>query len=129
MVKHHSTGPDYGTVESFESEWVSHFDGAEDLFEVQRGLNNCFSYDIVPTAAIIEAALKACRRHHDLPTATRIFAGLKDKIRDDKKYAEYEVYFKPMLEEMGVPTPEELGLYKKPKNIKEHLKKYNESSY
>ena len=58
----HADGPDYGTVEKFENEWVNHFDKAEDLFEVQRGLNNCFSFDIVPTAPIVEAALKACRR-------------------------------------------------------------------
>ena len=38
------------------------FFGANDKFEVQRGLNNVFAYDLVPSVKVCEAALRACRR-------------------------------------------------------------------
>lgn len=38
------------------------FFGANDKFEVQRGLNNVFAYDLVPSVRVCEAALRACRR-------------------------------------------------------------------
>jgi len=38
------------------------FLGANDKFEVQRGLNNVFAYDLVPSVKVCEAALRACRR-------------------------------------------------------------------
>ena len=38
------------------------FYGANDKFEVQRGLNNVFAYDLVPSVKVCEAALRACRR-------------------------------------------------------------------
>jgi hypothetical protein len=38
------------------------FHGANDKFEVQRGLNNVFAYDLVPSVKVCEAALRACRR-------------------------------------------------------------------
>jgi hypothetical protein len=38
------------------------FFGANDKFEVQRGLNNVFAYDLVPSIKVIESALRACRR-------------------------------------------------------------------
>jgi cytochrome c oxidase subunit 5a len=38
------------------------FYGANDKFEVQRGLNNVFAYDLVPSVKVIESALRACRR-------------------------------------------------------------------
>ena len=36
------------------SRWVEFFKSADELFEVQRGLNNVFSYDLVPNTEIIE---------------------------------------------------------------------------
>ena len=41
----------------------------------QRNLNNVFAYDLVPSPAVIVAALKAARRVNDFPTAVRIFEG------------------------------------------------------
>jgi hypothetical protein len=38
------------------------FHGANDKFEVQRGLNNVFAYDLVPSVKVCESALRACRR-------------------------------------------------------------------
>lgn len=47
----------------------------QDVFELQRNLNNAFAYDLVPSPAVITAALRAARRVNDFPTAVRIFEG------------------------------------------------------
>lgn len=44
------------------------FESVEDTFELQRGLNNCFAYDLVPGMPIVEAAIKASRRLNDYST-------------------------------------------------------------
>lgn len=41
----------------------------------QRNLNNAFAYDLVPSPAVVTAALKAARRVNDFATAVRIFEG------------------------------------------------------
>lgn len=51
------------------------FDQVQDVFELQRNLNNAFAYDLVPSPSVIIAALKAARRVNDFPTAVRIFEG------------------------------------------------------
>jgi hypothetical protein len=47
-----------------DSRYEKFFYGANDKFEVQRGLNNVFAYDLVPSVKVCEAALRACRRGH-----------------------------------------------------------------
>ena len=42
---------------------------------LQRNLNNCFAYDLVPSPAVITAALRAARRVNDFPSAVRVFEG------------------------------------------------------
>jgi cytochrome c oxidase subunit 5a len=44
---------------------------------VQRNLNNCFAYDLVPSVEVLSAALKAARRVNDFPTAVRVFEGMR----------------------------------------------------
>ena len=51
------------------------FEQVQDVFELQRNLNNAFAYDLVPSPSVIIAALKAARRVNDFPTAVRIFEG------------------------------------------------------
>lgn len=51
------------------------FDQVQDVFELQRNLNNAFAYDLVPSPTVITAALRAARRVNDFPTAVRIFEG------------------------------------------------------
>ncbi|KAI9137218.1 cytochrome c oxidase subunit 6, mitochondrial [Paraphysoderma sedebokerense] len=103
-------GDDSLSPAEFSSKYVKFFETATDLFEVQRGLNNCFSYDIVPSVEVCEAALKACRRVNDFPTAVRIFEGLQDKCPSKSQYDQYVQALKPVKEELGVLTKEELGL-------------------
>lgn len=77
------------------------FESVEDTFELQRGLNNCFAYDLVPGAAIVESALKAARRLNDYPTAVRIFEGLKEKVENKSQYQAYLDEFASLRKELG----------------------------
>lgn len=105
-----SSGRDYGTVEEYTKRWTTFFnDEAYDQFELLRGLNNCFSYDIVPPVPVLEAALKAARRLGDFATAVRVFGGLKEKVENKVQYETYMEHLRDLKEELGVPTPEELG--------------------
>ncbi|KAG2192043.1 hypothetical protein INT46_011646 [Mucor plumbeus] len=97
------------SFESFTERYVKFFDGVEDLFELQRGLNNAFAYDLVPAPSVIEAALKASRRVDDFATAVRVFEGLKDKVENDKQYKEYLDELAPIRSDLGILTKEELS--------------------
>lgn len=94
----------------FETQWVDFFRTAPDLFELQRGLNNCFAYDIVPSKPILEEALLASRRLNDFPTSVRILAGLRDKVENATQYQQYLESLKEIREKLSIPTPEELGV-------------------
>ncbi len=48
---------------------------ADSLPQLQRNLNNAFAYDLVPSPAVLSAALRAARRVNDYPTAVRVFEG------------------------------------------------------
>ena len=53
--------------------------------------------------------MKAARRLNSFALAARVVEALREKIDDPKVYAEYLADLKPALEELGVPTPEEMG--------------------
>lgn len=55
--------------------YENEFNSVQDVFELQRNLNNAFAYDLVPSPAVITAALRAARRVNDYPTAVRVFEG------------------------------------------------------
>ncbi|PLW08800.1 hypothetical protein PCANC_20391 [Puccinia coronata f. sp. avenae] len=93
---------------AFNERYTQFFEGVQDLFELQRGLNNCFAYDLVPAVPTVEAALRAARRVNDLPTAIRIFEGLKEKVENKGQYQAYLNELKPLRDELGVPTKEEM---------------------
>jgi len=96
------------TFESFTERYVNFFQSAEDLFEVQRGLNNCFAHDLVPAPAVVESALRASRRVNDYATAVRIFEGVKEKVENKAQYEAYLDELKPVREELGIDTKEAL---------------------
>ncbi|ODV93912.1 hypothetical protein PACTADRAFT_51660 [Pachysolen tannophilus NRRL Y-2460] len=96
------------TFEEFTTRYEKEFEEAYDLFEVQRVLNNCFSYDLVPSPAVIEKALRACRRVNDYATAVRVFEGLKHKVENSEQYEAYLEELKDVREELGVDLKEEL---------------------
>lgn len=86
------------------------FSGVEDLFELQRGLNNCFAYDLVPSPGVIEQALRASRRVNDFATSVRIFEGIKQKVENKGQYAQYLEELKPLREELGITLKEDIGI-------------------
>lgn len=96
------------TFEEFNERYVKFFEGVQDQFEAQRGLNNAFAYDLVPSPEVLEAALKAARRVNDFALAVRIFEGIKHKVENDSQYKQYLEVLKPLREELGVPLKEEL---------------------
>ncbi|CAG8465164.1 4201_t:CDS:2 [Ambispora gerdemannii] len=106
----YSSGHEDESFEAFTERYVKLFEGVDDLFELQRNLNNCFAYDLVPAPSVIEAALKAARRVNDFPTAVRIFEGLKEKVENTSQYEQYLEELKPVRNELGVLTKDELGL-------------------
>lgn len=108
QIRKYSEHADEETFEEFTTRFEKEFDEAYDLFEVQRVLNNCFSYDLVPAPAVLEKALRAARRVNDLPTAIRVFEALKYKVENEDQYKAYLEELKDIREELGVPLKEEL---------------------
>lgn len=90
------------TFESFSDRYVNFFQSAEDLFEVQRGLNNCFAHDLVPSPAVVEAAVRAARRVNDYSTAVRVFEGIREKVENKQQYQAYLDELKGLREELGM---------------------------
>lgn len=101
------------------------FDGVQDVFELQRNLNNAFAYDLVPSPSVITAALRAARRVNDYPTAVRIFegmvyhkqwrrnavrltyrSGIKAKVENKGQYDEYLQELSGIREELGINLKE-----------------------
>jgi cytochrome c oxidase subunit 5a len=99
----------YGTVAAYEQHWTAFFTNCPDTFELQRGLNNCFHYDLVPPASVIEAALVAARRLNSFATGVRVFGALRGKVEREGEYERYLEYFGPLMEASGLCTPEALG--------------------
>lgn len=89
------------TFQDFSKRYTAFFENAEDLFELQRGLNNCFAYDLVPGVDVIEAALRASRRLDTYSTAVRILEGVKEKVENPKQYDAYLEELKGVREELG----------------------------
>jgi cytochrome c oxidase subunit 5a len=104
LVRLSSNGHHQETFEAFTDRYVNFFQTAEDLFEVQRGLNNCFAHDLVPAPAVVESALRASRRVNDYATAVRIFEGVKEKVENRTQYQAYLEELKPVREELGMST-------------------------
>lgn len=71
--------------------------------------------DNVPEPVIVCAALRACRRLNDFALAVRFLEAVKDKAGQhaDKVYPYIIQEIRPVLDELGISTPEELG-YDKP---------------
>ena len=112
------------------------FEKVNDVFELQRNLNNAFAYDLVPAPSVIIAALQAARRVNDYPTAVRIFegmtittlrilgtpkgiegrlttvffctTGIKAKVENQTQYDEYVKELQPIRDELGVNLKESM---------------------
>jgi cytochrome c oxidase subunit 5a len=89
------------SYEAFNARYETFFTQVGDLFELQRGLNNAFAYDLVPSTQVVEAALRASRKVNDYATAVRILEGVKEKVENKGQYKEYLKELEPVLAELG----------------------------
>lgn len=93
-----------------------------DGWEIRKGMNDLCGMDLVPDPRIIKAALCACRRVNDYALAVRFIEACKDKcgpkVNEIYPYIIQEI--KPVLTELGINTPEELG-YDKPELALENI--------
>ncbi|KAH9842182.1 Cytochrome c oxidase subunit 6, mitochondrial [Teratosphaeria destructans] len=96
------------SFEEFTARYEKEFEQVQDVFELQRNLNNAFAYDLVPSPSVITAALRAARRVNDFPTAVRLFEGIKAKVENKGQYDEYLEELKPIREELGIVLKEDM---------------------
>ncbi|GAB7330714.1 hypothetical protein MBLNU13_g02269t1 [Cladosporium sp. NU13] len=96
------------SFEEFTARYEKEFENVQDVFELQRNLNNAFAYDLVPSPSVVIAALRAARRVNDFPTAVRIFEGINAKVENKGQYDEYLQELQSVREELGVVLKEEL---------------------
>ncbi|KAF2721143.1 COX5A-domain-containing protein [Polychaeton citri CBS 116435] len=96
------------SFEEFTARYEKEFEQVQDVFELQRNLNNAFAYDLVPSPSVIIAALKAARRVNDYPTAVRIFEGIKAKVENQGQYDEYVKELQSVREDLGINLKEQL---------------------
>ncbi|OMH78556.1 Cytochrome c oxidase subunit 6, mitochondrial [Zancudomyces culisetae] len=105
----YSTGHEE-TYEEFTNRYVKFFENVDDQFELRRGLNNCFSYDLVPDVTVCEAALRAARRIDDYATGVRVFDALKAKVDSSSQYSQFLDALRPVKDELGILTSDEMNL-------------------
>jgi len=119
VLRSYSNAHEAESFEAFNARYVKFFETCDEQFELMRGLNNCFSYDLVPSQEVVEAALRAARRCDDFAMAVRIFEGLKDKVESLRQYDAYLRETAPLRKELGILTHEELYNIpaKKPKGM------------
>ncbi len=98
--------------QEFDDRWEAYFNREDiDTWELRKGLNDLYGHDLIPEPRIVSAMLKAARRLDDLPMAVRILEAVKQKAaRDEKIYSYIIGEIRPTLDDLGLKTPEELGL-------------------
>ncbi|OKL64141.1 Cytochrome c oxidase subunit 6, mitochondrial [Talaromyces atroroseus] len=102
------SGHEEETYEEFSARYEKEFDAVQDVFELQRNLNNAFAYDLVPSVEVLSAALRAARRVNDFPTAVRVFEGIRAKVENEGQYKQYLEALEGLRTELGVSLREEL---------------------
>lgn len=98
--------------EEFDSRWEAYFNREDiDIWELKKGVNDLYGHDLVPEPRIVRAMLKAARRLDDIAMAIRILEAVKEKAAGSEEIYSYIINeVRPTLEELGLNTPEELGL-------------------
>ncbi len=98
--------------EAFDARWENYFNQEDiDSHDLRRGLNELYGHDLVPDPKIARAMLNAARRLDDVAMAVRILEAIKQKAAGDSEVYSYVIdAIKPTLEELGLNTPEELGI-------------------
>ena len=95
-----------------DQEWVDYFNQSDlDKWLLRNGYNKLYGLDMVPEPKILVSVLNACRRLSDFPSAIRVLESVKLKAASNPEIYDYVIQeLKPTLTELGIPTPEELGV-------------------
>jgi len=103
------------TDEEFDTRYERYLSRPDiDGWEIRKALSDLQGMDLVPEPRIIIAGLKACRRVNDLSLCIRFLESIKFKCGSDKEIFPYILQeIKPTMDELGIPTLEQLG-YDKP---------------
>ena len=114
VQKRHYSAKEEESPDQFDSRWEAYFNDPQlDSWALKRGVNELYGHDLVPEPKIVVAMLKASRRVNDIAMAIRILEAVKDKAAGDATIYKYIIEsVKPTLDELGISTPEELGLDK-----------------
>merc|ERR1712038_677053 len=104
------------TDAEFDARYEAYFNRPDiDGWEYRKAMGDLAGMDLIPEPAIVNAALRACRRINDYPLAVRTLEMVKNKCQPNEKevwpYMLQEI--QPTLDELGIQTPEEMG-YDKP---------------
>jgi cytochrome c oxidase subunit 5a len=98
------------TPEQINAAWCEYFDMA-DYWDLRRGVREMITDDSIPTPEICQSVLYACRRSDNLPAAIRFLEILKWRCGNRSDVYDYVMQeIEPTLTELGICTPEELGL-------------------
>ncbi|KAF7286639.1 cytochrome c oxidase subunit 5A, mitochondrial-like [Rhynchophorus ferrugineus] len=102
------------TDEQFDQRYENFFNQKDlDGWDVRRGITDLWGHDLVPEPKILAAVLRACRRINDFALAVRVLEALKDKCGNKTEIYPWVIQeLRPTLAELGINTPEELGLDK-----------------
>uniref|UniRef100_A0A0N4ZF02 Cytochrome c oxidase subunit 5A, mitochondrial n=1 Tax=Parastrongyloides trichosuri TaxID=131310 RepID=A0A0N4ZF02_PARTI len=105
------------SAEKFDKHFIDYLNRPEiDGWEVRKALSELHDFDVIPDPKVVIAALKACRRVNDFALCLRFFEAIKIKCGSQKNrdvvYGYIMNEIKPTLEELGIPTLEEIGLDK-----------------
>ncbi|KJH52574.1 cytochrome c oxidase subunit Va [Dictyocaulus viviparus] len=105
-------------AERFDNHFINYFNRPEiDGWEIRKALTELQDFDVIPDPKVVEAALRACRRVNDFALCVRFLEAIKIKCGSKKNRKLIYTYIinevRPVLDELGISTPEELG-YDKP---------------
>uniref|UniRef100_A0A0N5BPJ1 Cytochrome c oxidase subunit 5A, mitochondrial n=1 Tax=Strongyloides papillosus TaxID=174720 RepID=A0A0N5BPJ1_STREA len=103
-------------AEKFDKHFIDYFNRPEiDGWEVRKALAELHNFDVIPDPEVVKAALKACRRVNDYALCLRFLEAIKIKCggkqNRDVIYGYIIKEVKPVLDELGISTLEDLGLH------------------
>ncbi|XP_067938941.1 cytochrome c oxidase subunit 5A, mitochondrial-like [Watersipora subatra] len=114
---------DTRTDDEIDHEIISYLERKDiDSWQLRKTLQTIHTRDAIPDPNIITAVVKACRLQNDFALAVRFLETVQLKCGPHKQvvWPWLVQQVKPTLDELGIPTPEEMG-YDKPELYKEDV--------
>ncbi|KAL3090180.1 hypothetical protein niasHS_006632 [Heterodera schachtii] len=101
-------------AQKFDQHFIDYLNKPDiDGWEIRKALTELGNFDVVPDPKVVEAALRAIRRVNDFALAIRFLEQIKYKCGGPKSRSIVYPYIiqevKPVMDELGIPTLEEIG--------------------